>query len=177
MLDWKKYLTPTKHWKWNCFMPPWFTLLRLSWTKQVQLAMRWNLWQNMPLSGFEPVTQWSEVQHATSLDYCTHPKHWKTRSYFNNVLWEKCCAIKFENSGFGHCLLIQTDLWNYNLQPSYILCRSNFMFQSLKIKSYYMYGHFLTIIPVLTKFTETSDPVFDHFFHQFEKIKFWLTGH
>ena len=94
---------------------------------------------------------------------------------FNNVLWEKCCAIKFENSSFGHCLLIQTDLWNYNLQPSYILCRSNFMFQSLKIKSYY--GHFLTIIPVLTKFTGTSHPVFDHVFHQFEKIKFWLTGH
>ena len=44
--------------KWWCFRPLLCTLFRLNWAKQTP--------GNLPLSGFELATQWSEAQHATA---------------------------------------------------------------------------------------------------------------
>ena len=58
--------------KWWCFRPLLCTLFRLNWAKQTPGIMKRNKWRNLPLSGFELVTQWSEAQHATAglrLDY------------------------------------------------------------------------------------------------------------
>ena len=52
--------------KWWCFRPLLCTLFRLNWAKQTPGIMRRNKWRNLPLSGFEPATQWSEAQHATA---------------------------------------------------------------------------------------------------------------
>ena len=52
--------------KWWCFMPLLCTLFRLNWAKQTPGIMRRNEWRNLPLSGFELATQWSEAQHATA---------------------------------------------------------------------------------------------------------------
>ena len=49
-----------------CFRPLLCTLLRLNWAKQTPGIMRWNEWRNLPPSGFELATQWSEDQHATA---------------------------------------------------------------------------------------------------------------
>ena len=52
--------------KWWWFMPLLCTLLRLNWAKQTPGIMRRNQWRNLPPSGFELATQWSEAQHATA---------------------------------------------------------------------------------------------------------------
>ena len=52
--------------KWLCFRPLLCTLFRLNWAKQTPGIMRRNKWRNLPPSGFEPTTQWSEAQHATA---------------------------------------------------------------------------------------------------------------
>ena len=70
MFEWvfnfcRKYQTLTKI-KCCCFRPPLCTLFRLNWVKQTPGTMRWNEWWHMPMRGFEPATQWSEVQHFIS---------------------------------------------------------------------------------------------------------------
>ena len=54
------------HLKWWCSRPLLCTLFRLNWAKQTLGIMRRNSWRNLPRSGFELATQWSEAQHATA---------------------------------------------------------------------------------------------------------------
>ena len=67
------------HGIWWCFRPLLCTLLRLNWAKQTPGIMRRNEWRNLPLSGFELATQWSEAQHATA--GLRRPPAWDTGTF------------------------------------------------------------------------------------------------
>ena len=67
--------------KWWCFRPLFCTLFRLNWAKQTPGIMRRNEWRNLPPTGFEITTQWSEAQHATAGLRRPSPYQWNKQGH------------------------------------------------------------------------------------------------